>query len=229
MILFRTLWLLLLVLTIALVTSPGIAKANHTGSDKQEASNYDPRPYLVLSGIRGQINNEDEGSLDIGDQSQTGFELTLGEKFSRHFALEFGFANLGSYRITDSQFPASDSTRRVRLTSLEVNLLSYLFLSGNALSPVSKPGVALYVKTGLSRCTNNYDDTNDQLCDSYYLNLGLGMDLHLSRNVAIRFEAQSLLNDFYAARAGFVFRGEFVDALLQFFSILIYFGNAGHH
>lgn len=211
----------LCVLCFVFLGLSGPASANDTAAENAEASptdidefEIDKRTYLVINRIGGQLNDDEYGpTKEYRGQSRKGYEITFGARVSDHFAAEFGFSHLGAYRIYNSRF---DITERVSLTTFQIDLLTYLYESGNRPAGPGIPGFSLFVKTGASRCNHNSDFY--RLCGKYNFNLGLGTDIHLHRNFAIRFEAQTINNDIYTARAGFRFRGEFVDVLAMILS-----------
>jgi len=183
---------------------------------------YDQRPYIVLSGIGGHLNFDSSSfysnTLD-SDQSSVGSEISFGQRFSQEFGFEFGFAYLGNYKLSDNFIYSNNN--QVTPTSIEINFLYYLpFGSKHGFSP-SPQRIESYVKAGYANC-NEYNLELFDLCDRAYLNLALGLDYRLNSNVTVRLEAQSYLSDFYSARLAFLFRGEFVEALLKIISIGLY-------
>lgn len=185
------------------------------------AVEYDPRTYIVISGVDGHLRfgsgtHRDPSSVE---QDSTGFEILVGERQSGIFGFEFGFVSLGRYTI-NSTFGSP-----VKPKFFEISLLSYLPTGSNS---QLYPGIrkfAAYVKTGYARCFEKELKWLG-LCDRHYFNLGLGLEYQLLRNVSLRLEAQSYLQDFYTTRLGFVFRGEVVDSLVAiigaFTSAIVY-------
>lgn len=179
---------------------------------------YDPRPYILINSIAGRFAFDDElfpNSPEV-EQTRAGVEFTIGQRLSPQLGFEFGFNSLGHYELTSELIPTARST--VTPKAFEVNLLSYPYDYLNRNTGSTQRNIGFFIKTGYAECRDNNLEQL-RLCDRAYFNLGLGLDIQLHRNVGIRLEAQSYLRDSYSARLGFIFRGEFVDALVQILSI----------
>jgi hypothetical protein len=134
------------------------------------------------------------GSTDsFRDKNDFAMQFVLGAKINQKLAIELGFANLGSAKVT---MGGVDKTISYKETLVGVNfkpLEKPVFIAGKEVTP--------FVKAGMRRFSTNQPDIRERTHGSYG---GVGADIALSEDTAIRAEYVKYSKDADAIFVGFL-------------------------
>jgi opacity protein-like surface antigen len=157
----------LMAVCLAALTLPGLAHADEH--------------YL-----RGGIGQAEPDSTDFEDSSHA-WTFGVGWRFTRHFALEAGYTDLGDYA---GSAPAVGGPMDLRITSLELGLAAKL--------PFGRSKFFGQARAGVHRWENKFHNFEagfkDTGADAYY-GLGLGYDFTDLFGVSLNYERYALSGD----------------------------------
>ncbi|MBE0625253.1 MAG: outer membrane beta-barrel protein, partial [Burkholderiales bacterium] len=124
------------------------------------------------------------------DDSDTGYKLYGGYKFNRHFAVEGGYFNLGSFGFEASTVPAGTLSGRIKVQGLNLDLVGIVPFTDKF--------------SAFGRVGANYAEAKDSFSGTGAVNVirpnpskretnvkyGLGLQYDFSKTLAMRLEAE---------------------------------------